>query len=131
MAGSSAAEDALALLERFADGKAADREARKAMPLEPFERGEPERRVHAALDDAEQHALAGLRSKARRLRYDQRSDSSMDSRASLFGRGVRRALVEHHRHVRAERALDLHRALGVQEHFRAVDRASGSGRPPP
>ena len=79
--------------------------------------------MHAALDDAEQARHRPARHpRPARLRADQRSDSSMDSRACRFRRRIRRALVEHHRDVRAERALDLHRALGIEEDLRAVDR---------
>jgi len=111
----------LALCRRLPDRKTADREPRKSLLLEPFERCKPERFVHAALDDAEQHALAGLGipGEAAAFRPAQRKFHRCARR--LLGRRIRRALVEDHRDIRTESALDLHRALRVQEYVRAVD----------
>ncbi len=46
----------------------------------------------------------------------------MEARACVFGGRIRRAFVETHGHIGAQRALNAHGFLGRQEHLRAIDR---------
>ena len=84
------------------------------MPTRPAAERCAQRRIGAALDDAEQ---AVARRGARRRpceRSAQRSDSSM-ARATSAARGRQGdALVEHHGDGGIEQMLDLDRALGRQ-----------------
>jgi hypothetical protein len=114
----------------FADGQSADRKAVEADVGETAQRFIAQRLIHAALDDAEQRiALPACFAEARvlvaaALRPAQRE--AHRRRGLVLGRGapvdfVRRALVEDHRDVRVQHALDPHRLLGRQEEAVAVD----------
>ena len=75
--------------------------------------------LRAALHDAEDH-LALARAAVRGIRAAQRMVRSTAARSFARRARVRRAIVEHHRDVRAEHALDFHRFLRPEKQQRAV-----------
>ena len=58
------------------------------------------------------------------------ASAAIEARAALDRRGVRETLVEHHRDVRSELRLDVRRLLRREQMGRAVEDATGTGRPP-
>ena len=117
---------------RLADRETADREARRSRcPRAPVQRRRAQRsracrpaRCRTAPPAASSPRVVGAWPRAA-----QRIDSSIDARASRLGRRIRRALIEAHRDVRAEHALDAHRLLRRQEHLARRRPASGNSTP--
>jgi hypothetical protein len=78
--------------------------------------------MHAALDDAKE--IAGRFAVAVVVRMAARGPAHRSFHGLarlLLGGGPRRAVVEGHRNVGAERALHVHRVFGRQRDFAAVD----------
>jgi hypothetical protein len=113
-------------------GSSADREPADGQPWkiqrrQRCKRIAPQVQVHAALHDAEQ--IAGRRP-AGLIRTVVASMTARRPAHRALHRGLgllmggrkRRAVVEGHRDVRAERALHVHRIFGGQAHFAAVHR---------
>ena len=112
--------DAPHLLLRLADRQAADRIAVEADAAELRQRLLAQVLEHAALDDPEQRVGAVF---VRGLRPRRPAQRQLHRRGDLVARArIRRALVEDHRNVGIEGALDLHRQLRRQVQAVAVDR---------
>ena len=111
----------------FADRKSTYRETFPRQFLQRLERGEPQRQMHSALHDGKQ--LSGRSGAFLSRRIVVRVAARCPTHRAfhgiarlLFGRGIRRAVVERHGDVRAERELRVHRIFRRQAHRAAVDR---------
>ena len=104
---------------RFADADAADGVAVEFEGDESFGAFFAEVRIDTTLDDAEDHLAGSARLFAA---FGGPAHGAFDGGAK-FSRcaGVRRAVVEHHRDVRAEFALDLHRLFRAEKKERAIE----------
>jgi hypothetical protein len=104
---------------RFADANPADGVTVEFEGDERFGAFFAEMWVDAALDDAEDHLAGGARLFAA---FGGPTHSAFDGGAKFTrGAGVRRAIVEDHRYIGAEFALNLHRFFRAQEQERAIE----------
>ena len=106
---------------RLADREPAERIARKTDLLQRVQRFEAQILIHAALNDAEQCARAGISFPAAR-RPAHRAVHRL-SGLGLLAR-VRRAFIKGHDDIRAEIGLHPHRGLRIQKHLAPVRRGA-------